>query len=232
MSKKKAVKKKLPQGPATMPPRDAGFRADWMILDDPIGPGVGVDYSKWMAQRFERAKAAAECASCGKSHPGAVSKAQLDLLNIAREEHAKGPTEIKIELTKEDAERVKRLMESRTVSVGYKPLAEFERLTPAEQQEVTKSVQEVLGGDKPVADKVNHPTHYNTGKIEVIEFIEDQHLGFNLGNALKYISRAGKKDPAKTVEDLEKAIWYARREIALLKGNPPRPNAMPQERAQ
>lgn len=62
-------------------------------------------------------------------------------------------------------------------------------------------------------DPVNHPSHYTDGKIEVIDFIEDKKLGFHLGNAVKYITRAGKKDPAKTVEDLEKAIWYIKRYI-------------------
>ena len=62
-------------------------------------------------------------------------------------------------------------------------------------------------------DVVNHPAHYTDGKIEVIEFIEDKKLGFCLGNAVKYISRAGKKDPSKTVEDLKKAIWYINRRI-------------------
>ncbi len=81
-------------------------------------------------------------------------------------------------------------------------------------------------------DNVNHPSHYNQGKFEVIEVIEDQELGFHLGNAVKYILRAGKKDPAKTIEDLEKAIWYIRRRIAILKPeSTPRPNEMPQERA-
>lgn len=62
-------------------------------------------------------------------------------------------------------------------------------------------------------EKVDHPSHYNQGKIEVIEYIEDQKLDFCLGNAVKYISRAGKKDPSKTIEDLHKAIWYLRRKI-------------------
>lgn len=70
-------------------------------------------------------------------------------------------------------------------------------------------------------DSVNHPSHYNDGKIEVIEFIEDKKLGFNLGNAVKYISRAGKKNPEKHVEDLEKAQWYLNREIQNLKTVPP-----------
>lgn len=68
------------------------------------------------------------------------------------------------------------------------------------------------------ADPVNHPSHYNTGKIEVIEFIRDQRFDYLLGNAVKYISRAGKKDPAKEVEDLEKARWYLNRKIEELKG--------------
>lgn len=55
-------------------------------------------------------------------------------------------------------------------------------------------------------DVVNHPSHYTTGKIEVIDYIEDKDFGYHLGNAIKYISRAGKKDPTKTKEDLEKAI--------------------------
>ncbi len=69
-------------------------------------------------------------------------------------------------------------------------------------------------------DSVNHPAHYTDGKIEVIEFIEDKNLGFCLGNAVKYISRAGKKDPSKTIEDLKKAQWYINRQIKSLETNP------------
>lgn len=66
-------------------------------------------------------------------------------------------------------------------------------------------------------DVVNHPSHYTDGKIEVIEFIEDKHLNYHRGNAIKYICRAGKKDPTKEIEDLQKAIWYINREIKNLK---------------
>lgn len=65
-------------------------------------------------------------------------------------------------------------------------------------------------------DAVNHPSHYTDGKIEVIDFIEDKNLDFCLGNAVKYISRAGKKDPEKEIEDLKKAIWYINRRIQEL----------------
>ena len=66
-------------------------------------------------------------------------------------------------------------------------------------------------------DNVNHPSHYTDGKIEVIDFIEDKKLNFHRGNAVKYIARAGKKNIANEVEDLEKAVWYINREIERLK---------------
>lgn len=64
---------------------------------------------------------------------------------------------------------------------------------------------------------VNHPSHYNVGKIEVIDAIEDWNLNFNLGNAVKYIARADHK--GEPVEDLEKALWYIRHEIERRKAN-------------
>lgn len=70
-------------------------------------------------------------------------------------------------------------------------------------------------------DVVNHPSHYTDGKIEVIDFIEDKGLNFHRGNAVKYIARAGKKDPEKEVEDLRKAVWYLNREIIRLTGENP-----------
>lgn len=65
-------------------------------------------------------------------------------------------------------------------------------------------------------DLVNKPKHYTDGKIEVIDFIEDKKLNFPLGNAVKYIARAGKKDPLKYKEDLQKAVWYLQHEIDKL----------------
>ena len=68
-------------------------------------------------------------------------------------------------------------------------------------------------------DPVNHPKHYTDGKIEVIEYIEDKNLGFCLGNAIKYISRAGKKEKDKEIQDLRKAMWYIERRIYELENN-------------
>lgn len=78
---------------------------------------------------------------------------------------------------------------------------------------------------------VTHPSHYNTGKIEVLEFLEDQKLDYHLGNTVKYICRAGRKDPNKTIEDLEKGMFYLKRKLELLRAEaagrtPIRPNEM------
>ena len=64
-------------------------------------------------------------------------------------------------------------------------------------------------------EMVNHPDHYQGNQFEVIDIIEDFGLGFHLGNVVKYVLRAGKKDA--TVQELEKAKWYLDRYINTLK---------------
>lgn len=68
-----------------------------------------------------------------------------------------------------------------------------------------------------IKEMINHPDHYlkETG-FEVIDVIEAWDLDFCLGNAVKYIARAGKKDPTKKKQDLEKAIWYIERAVSNL----------------
>jgi hypothetical protein len=66
--------------------------------------------------------------------------------------------------------------------------------------------------EKP-SDPVNNPTHYTDGGIETIDYIEAKGLGYHLGNAVKYISRAGKKGTNQGLEDLRKAQWYLARAI-------------------
>jgi hypothetical protein len=68
--------------------------------------------------------------------------------------------------------------------------------------------------DHSKVETVNHPPHYNKGKIEVITAIEDWGLGFCAGNVVKYIARAEHKDDSK--EDLKKALWYIQRMLANL----------------
>lgn len=74
---------------------------------------------------------------------------------------------------------------------------------------------------KTLDDKVNHPSHYTYGKIEVINFIEQvtkdykPELSFAIGNAIKYISRANRKNGK---EDLDKARWYLNRAFEKWEG--------------
>jgi hypothetical protein len=68
-------------------------------------------------------------------------------------------------------------------------------------------------------EEINHPSHYGgrDDPFEAIKVIEAWDLGFNLGNTIKYIRRAGHKASSPTVKDLEKAAWYLWREIENLK---------------
>lgn len=68
---------------------------------------------------------------------------------------------------------------------------------------------------EPAIDPVNHPAHYKVGGIETIDFIEAKKLNYNIGNVVKYLTRADHKGNRK--QDLEKAMWYLNREISTLK---------------
>lgn len=78
-------------------------------------------------------------------------------------------------------------------------------------REVTVTISE------PRKELVNHPSHYGgkNNPYEAIKVIEAWDLGFCLGNTIKYIARAGKKD--STIQELEKALWYLNREITKLR---------------
>jgi len=68
---------------------------------------------------------------------------------------------------------------------------------------------------EPKVDPINNPAHYVVGGIETIDFIEAKKLGYNLGNVVKYLTRADHK--GNKLEDLRKAQWYLAREINSLK---------------
>lgn len=67
-------------------------------------------------------------------------------------------------------------------------------------------------------EQVNHPDHYggSSNVYEAIKVIDAWNLGFSLGNTVKYISRAGKKNKDKELEDLKKAAWYLQHHINQL----------------
>lgn len=77
-------------------------------------------------------------------------------------------------------------------------------------QTITEKITQTFAESKK-EDVINHPSHYTRGKIEVIDFIEDQQLPYHLGNVIKYVARAGHK--GDKLEDLKKARWYLDRYI-------------------
>ena len=64
-------------------------------------------------------------------------------------------------------------------------------------------------------EMIDHPSHYNMG-IEAIDYIESHSMNFNIGNVIKYVTRAKHKN--NELEDLKKALWYLQREISNLEG--------------
>lgn len=113
----------------------------------------------------------------------------------------------------EDFELVEGIREKAGMAVGINAsdvnisMEEVAKIIKNLVQRLNKEAEEM----KVKIDNVNHPMHYNKGKIEVIDYIEDKKLNFNLGNAVKYISRCNHK--GRKVEDIKKAIWYLEREI-------------------
>ena len=73
--------------------------------------------------------------------------------------------------------------------------------------------EEFFLSEEPNSPNINHPEYYTKGRIETWDFIKDKGLNFDRGNAVKYIVRAGGKDPKKEIEDLKKAINYINHEI-------------------
>jgi len=85
----------------------------------------------------------------------------------------------------------------------------METVKKSEWEKILESTQEEM---------INHPSHYG-GKdnpYEVIKVIDAWNLGFALGNTVKYINRAGKKEKDKDIQDLKKALWYLQHHINQL----------------
>ena len=85
-------------------------------------------------------------------------------------------------------------------------------LSESDQQAVTETVDKLMSGDA-----VHHPAYYNEG-IECADYIYSHNMDFFRGNAVKYLTRAGKKDPAKEREDLLKAREYIDMELEYMDG--------------
>ena len=127
-------------------------------------------------------------------------------------------------------EKIKYYREARGIGIGelalvtnvpYSNIKSFEDVTLMPSLQVLKRISEALNIDykelnveEDRKEMIDHPKHYKMVKYEAIDVIEDWGLGFNLGNTVKYISRAGHKD--NILQDLKKALWYLDREIKRL----------------
>lgn len=100
----------------------------------------------------------------------------------------------------------KKVRSAKINRISNPPLEIFTKVNKKEEERLMKELIE--------EEKVDHPSHYQGKKFEVIDIIEDFELGFNLGNAIKYILRSGKKN--LSIEDLKKSVWYLQREISNL----------------
>ena len=132
---------------------------------------------------------------------------------------------VKCGCSKQDIYNIRYKMKKQNKANGYAPLEMIEGvevggLTLTKNKEDTyrwvrnDSLEEAKeqGFTTEAKEEVNHPPHYTVGGVETIDFIEAKQLNFNLGNVVKYLSRAGEKVDA--LQDLQKARWYLNREIA------------------
>ena len=95
-----------------------------------------------------------------------------------------------------------------TTDESFKALLEQVRIKPTNKIRMEAPERMTVSA---TPDSINHPAHYTAGGIETIDFIEAKKLNYNLGNVIKYLTRADHK--GSKLEDLRKAQWYLTREI-------------------
>lgn len=111
-------------------------------------------------------------------------------------------------------ERTKKLINLTEAGSPIQPnprLIGSENAAPRPKARLATNADFPTTGKSVLHDPVNHPAHYTQGGIETIDFIEAKKLNYNLGNVVKYITRADHK--GSRIEDLQKAKWYLEREI-------------------
>jgi hypothetical protein len=135
----------------------------------------------------------------------ATKKATTSRAALMREHYTENPTATVSEVAKKF---------KTTYSIAYMCKKEMEKRRKWQLLEMTSSNTPLpsITMVEPQPDPVNHPYHYKVGGIETIDFIEAKELNYNMGNAVKYISRADHK--GNRLQDLEKAKWYIDRELA------------------
>ncbi len=134
-------------------------------------------------------------------NPRAVTKAVMRATGAS----AKSVYAMRWKLRKEQEGRVIDLTKAGS------PIRPKARLATSADFPITDKTEFIMRKPPQLHDPVNHPSHYTQGGIETIDFIEAKKLNYNLGNVVKYITRADHK--GNRIEDLQKAKWYLEREI-------------------
>ena len=144
-----------------------------------------------------------------------MNKALIDLLLSADDAESQNCTKHSCNLKTEDKD----------IAGRFKKYLD-DLKTESESQDTNKEVAWTAKPYRaPKNDVVNHPQHYTSGKYEVIDMIAemvkhyDGEVAYDLGNTVKYIARAGIKNPDTLVEDLRKSAWYLNRAIEKLEKN-------------
>ena len=119
----------------------------------------------------------------------------------------------KVKKTRKVTKKLGRPRKVSEASANLVKLMEEYKAKKAGGKQPLQTVMRINFTDKP--DPVNHPAHYKVGGIETIDFIEAKKLNYNIGNVVKYLTRADHK--GNKLEDLRKAQWYLTREINALK---------------
>lgn len=159
------------------------------------------DPSKIHLKKKKEVKAQTKCKRCGKPFEQTVKGRPAVNCPTCRAELSEPKQKV---LPKDN--QSKKIDESTPVISKKETTESYITADSTKDLYVTTDVKPIL-----ISNAVDHPSHYNKGKIEVIDFIEDQQLPFHLGNVVKYIARAGSK--GDKLEDLKKARWYLDRYI-------------------
>lgn len=180
------------------------------ILNKDTPPTPAKDES---AKEEVKEKVMTKCKNCGKmfeqtgkSRPAVNCPACRDLLN--KPKNKVSPKDKQPEKVAESAPVISK-METTESYINSESVQGLYDCVNADDVKVS-----CVSTDKKhnsISNVIDHPSHYNCGKIEVIDFIEDQGLSFHLGNVIKYVARAGSK--GDKLEDLKKARWYLDRYI-------------------
>jgi hypothetical protein len=117
---------------------------------------------------------------------------------------------------KKDHGRVGDMIKPTKLIAAAKDMDEVMKLLEKNTEEFNKALDVPYEKPESKKDMVNSPSHYTVGGIETIDFIEAKQLNYNLGNVVKYITRADHK--GKRGQDLNKALWYLTREIENTEG--------------